>query len=174
MDSYDVLDLKNIAYVITQATSALIEMEAMQCGNADKEGVYQKCVLPEEDKRKLIKELCQLFQPSGDKPPILSLKEMGNVWRKVEEDNGYPMGTREFIGSRAKAPNREHYEAVAQAQRDALLLYIEQAKAEVVREILDQMVVERCDPDVMAYFDDYYWIPKHIWQALKSKYGVKE
>jgi len=41
----------------------------------------------------------------------------------------------------------------------------------VAEEILNQMVLERCDPDVMPYFEDYYWLPKSIWQALKSRIG---
>ena len=43
-------------------------------------------------------------------------------------------------------------------------------RAEVAEEILNQMALERCDPDVMAYFEDYYWLPKSVWQALKERY----
>ena len=35
--------------------------------------------------------------------------------------------------------------------------------------ILNQMELERCDPDVMTYFEDFYWLPKSVWQALKEK-----
>jgi len=46
----------------------------------------------------------------------------------------------------------------------------EQAKQEVAREILNQMVLERCDPDVMSYFEDYYWLPEYIYKELESRY----
>ncbi len=36
-----------------------------------------------------------------------------------------------------------------------------------VKAILNQMALERCDPDVMAYFEDYYWLSKSVWQAPK-------
>ena len=42
----------------------------------------------------------------------------------------------------------------------------------VAREILSQMELERCDPDVMAYFEDYYWIPKSVYQEFKQKWGA--
>ena len=31
------------------------------------------------------------------------------------------------------------------------------------------MALERCDPDVMPYFEDYYWLPKSVWDALKDR-----
>lgn len=47
---------------------------------------------------------------------------------------------------------------------------IEEAKREVAREILDQMSLERCDPAVMPYFEDYYWLSKSIWLSLEFHY----
>ena len=38
-----------------------------------------------------------------------------------------------------------------------------------IREILNSMAPERCDPDVMPYFTDYYWMPEDIWQALQAQ-----
>ena len=47
----------------------------------------------------------------------------------------------------------------------------------VVREIFKKlekvMAIERCDPDVMACFNDYRWIDEGDWQALKDEY-IKE
>ena len=43
---------------------------------------------------------------------------------------------------------------------------IEQARQEGKGYILNQMALERCDPDVMPYFEDYYYLPKSVWQAL--------
>ena len=55
----------------------------------------------------------------------------------------------------------------------------EEAKAkdkecqERVERMLNQMALERCDPDVMPYFEDYYWLPKSVMQSLKKQEGVK-
>jgi len=35
---------------------------------------------------------------------------------------------------------------------------------EIKRELEKSMALERCDPDVMPYFTDYYWLPKDVWQ----------
>lgn len=43
-----------------------------------------------------------------------------------------------------------------------------QAKKEERDRILDQMELERCDPTVMAWFEDYYWLPVDVWQSLKG------
>ena len=40
---------------------------------------------------------------------------------------------------------------------------------DALRQMENLMALERCDPDVMSYFKDYYWIPKHIWQELKKQ-----
>jgi hypothetical protein len=37
-----------------------------------------------------------------------------------------------------------------------------------------KMVLERCDPDVMPYFPDYYRISVDEWQALKSSLGEQD
>jgi len=67
-------------------------------------------------------------------------------------------------------PNKELRE------RDICLAQAEisfKAGQEAERErILNQMALERCDHDVMASFEDYYWFPKSVWQALKE--GSKE
>ena len=42
------------------------------------------------------------------------------------------------------------------------------AVKQVVEWLESNMALERCDPDVMPYFTDYYWIPKDEWQALKK------
>lgn len=48
----------------------------------------------------------------------------------------------------------------------------EKTKLEVAREIFEEIVskmaLERCDPDVMAYFTDYYWIPRDVLEDLKQ------
>jgi len=54
---------------------------------------------------------------------------------------------------------------VAQAQRDKGY----KKMLEQIRSILNQMVLEQCDPDVMPYFTDYYWMFKETWQALQSQ-----
>jgi len=48
---------------------------------------------------------------------------------------------------------------------------IEEAKKQERERILNQMEPERCDPDVMPYFEDYYWLPESVWQALKETEG---
>ena len=35
-----------------------------------------------------------------------------------------------------------------------------QTRQDTLKEVRKMMAVERCDPDVMAYFNDYYWIDK--------------
>jgi len=67
-------------------------------------------------------------------------------------------------------PNRTELEAgLDDATHDAYNAgYKDGAKGERER-ILNQMALERCDPDVMLYFEDYYYLPKSIWQALKDK-----
>lgn len=43
-------------------------------------------------------------------------------------------------------------------------------KADTYREIGEwlekRFALERCDPDVMAYFEDYYWMPKDIFRQF--------
>ena len=51
-------------------------------------------------------------------------------------------------------------------QISALFPDIEQAERE---RILNQMELEQCDPTVMAYHNDYYWLDKDVWQALKEQ-----
>ena len=71
-------------------------------------------------------------------------------------DEGHPLDITEFTD--------EAWEDVAEILTQAAILI----RAEVAEEILSQMALERCDPDVMAYFEDYYWLPKSVWQALKE------
>ena len=52
---------------------------------------------------------------------------------------------------------------------EMLTAIVKGAKCEERERILNQMALERCDPDVMAYFEDYYYLPKSIWQALKEE-----
>jgi hypothetical protein len=58
------------------------------------------------------------------------------------------------------------------AQHDADAQYIQGQVAEAVKKererIFSKMQLEQCDPDVMAYFNDYYWIDEADWQALQS------
>lgn len=50
-----------------------------------------------------------------------------------------------------------------------ILAITEEAIRKEERErILSQMALERCDPDVMPYFEDYYYLPKSVWKALKE------
>ena len=41
---------------------------------------------------------------------------------------------------------------------------VDNAVKKIVEYIEKNMELERCDPDVMAYFTDFYWIPKDVWQ----------
>ncbi|KKL60806.1 hypothetical protein LCGC14_2201590 [marine sediment metagenome] len=40
-------------------------------------------------------------------------------------------------------------------------------RADMQREIANLMAEERCDPDVMPYFEDYCWLPRDVWRALR-------
>ena len=51
----------------------------------------------------------------------------------------------------------------------------EQERVEsIFKEISARMRLEQCDPQVMAYFNDYYWIDKDDWLALKRQEGITE
>ena len=45
---------------------------------------------------------------------------------------------------------------------------------EVVEWMKSKMMLERCDPDVMAYFNDYVWIDYQEWQAKLKEWGIME
>ena len=40
---------------------------------------------------------------------------------------------------------------------------------EFLNNLISKMALERCDPDVMPYFEDYYWIPKSIMEAIRKQ-----
>jgi len=60
-----------------------------------------------------------------------------------------------------------------QILKDSVALAKMIGRREVVEWLTSNMALEQCDPDVMPYFEDYYWIPKHIWQAKLKKWGVE-
>jgi len=68
---------------------------------------------------------------------------------------------------------REYKKAQDQILKDT----VKEAKRLVAQELVDEiegeMELEKCDPDVMAYFTPYYAIPEDKWQALISKYLKK-
>ena len=43
-----------------------------------------------------------------------------------------------------------------------------------MKEVVSQMALERCDPDVMPYFEDYYYIPKSVLQAKLKEWGIEK
>ena len=45
---------------------------------------------------------------------------------------------------------------------------VEEAKKQERERILNQMALERGDYDVGLCFEDYYWLPKDVWRALKG------
>lgn len=50
----------------------------------------------------------------------------------------------------------------------------DQARLERIKSEIDsKMQLERCDPDTMAYFSDYYWIDKIEWQEFWKREGIK-
>ena len=66
---------------------------------------------------------------------------------------------------KVKYPIRVGYEVekeLCEAQAKKLVEWIEQHSQ-----------LERCDPDVMAYFNDYRWIDEAKWQQLKKEVGLE-
>ena len=53
-----------------------------------------------------------------------------------------------------------------------------EAQAEIsfragIKELISKMALERCDPDVMPYFEDYYYIPKSVLKDLLREWGIE-
>ena len=75
-----------------------------------------------------------------------------------------PAYNRRAWGLVPEAERKIYYNEAGQIA--ALFPDIEQAERE---RILNQMELEQCDPTVMAYHNDYYWLDKDVWQALKEE-----
>ena len=64
-----------------------------------------------------------------------------------------------------------HY--IDENNRRYLASIIKQKVAEEIkRELENNLAIERCDPDVMPYFTDYYWMPKDVWQDFWKRIGI--
>lgn len=61
--------------------------------------------------------------------------------------------------------NKQRFKAVVQAQAKISF------KAGI-KEVVSQLGIELCDPDVMPYFEDYYYIPKSILQAKLKEWEL--
>ena len=67
--------------------------------------------------------------------------------------------------------NEEQWLLEAQDAKTASIKDAEYQKKieEIFKEIESQMAIERCDPEVMPYFTDYFWMPVDVWQSLKDR-----
>ena len=54
---------------------------------------------------------------------------------------------------------------------------MEQSKQAGIKEVVEwmksKMELTRCDPDTMAYFNDYVWVDYDEWKAQLKEWGIK-
>ena len=79
-------------------------------------------------------------------------------------DNSYIVASNETEAIKKMPDGKDMVNYVVQLDALYNLIY-EQGR----RDVLDKMELERCDPDVMPYFEDYYWLQESEWQSLKGE-----
>lgn len=141
-------------------------------------------LLSEEEVDRAVQKICQLVEPKGQKPPVLSDEIIceAMIRRMKYEITVAEMITDGFLG--------EQHRAIAQAQRDAGLHYIEQARQEteaisyskgvldgrkqVAREIFEE-IGKKCSLEVQNIHSPSAWdkiiIRRGDLQALKNRLG---
>ena len=51
---------------------------------------------------------------------------------------------------------------------DDVMAELQASQIDTLEQLEKLMILERCDPDVMQYFQDFYWIDRVAWQELKK------
>ena len=116
----------------------------------------------------LAEEICSLFQPKPDESRLLSDEEIEERFkRKTDDGETYEDYARQLGIHLQDAINIARHGAVLQLTHCEPLIRVDE-RAMTLKEVEDKLVLERCDPDVMQYFNDYYWIDKGDWEALKK------
>ncbi len=144
---------------------------------------YFEDELTETSLQDIATEICQLFEPKLDDPDRLEEFAPGAIEKIMEMVGVKPDESRLLTSEEIMAITHclgisKNYEDIAKAQ-DAKTASIKDAECQqrverIFNKIESKMAIERCDPDVMPYFTDYYWMPIDIWQALKKREGIDE
>ncbi len=66
-----------------------------------------------------------------------------------------------------------HDNAIIESNKSLYEARFAREEAELIRFIDSKMLLEQCDTQTMAYFNDYYWIDKKEWQDFKKEKGIK-